>query len=109
MVKTRYIRSAFWIGTPVAGKEGQFQQAIENEVAPAFRKLPGVLAFKVLWTEKMEDSPPPIACQFLVEYADRADVAVMRASPERAAMGPRMKEIIGMFDGTVSHIEFAVT
>ena len=71
--------------------------------------MPGVLAFSVLWPEKVEDGAPPIACQFLVEYADRSDVEVMRASLERAAMGPRLKEIISMFDGTVSHIEFAVT
>jgi hypothetical protein len=108
MAQTRYIRSAFWIGAPVAGREKQFRDAIDTEMAVAFRKLPGVLAFKVLWPQKLEDGSPPIACQFLVEYADRADVEVMRVSPERAAIGPRLKEIIGMFNGTVSHIEFDV-
>lgn len=108
MAKTTYIRSAFWIGAPAVGKEKQFRDAIDTEVVAAFRKLPGVLAFKVLWPEKMDASAPPIACQFLVEYADRADVEIMRASPERAAIGPRMKEITNMFDGTLTHIEFHV-
>ena len=108
MAVTRYIRSAFWVGAPAAGKEKQFREAIDTEMVAAFRKLPGVLAFSVLWPEKVEDGAPPIACQFLVEYADRSDVEVMRASPERAAMGPRLKEIISMFDGTVSHIEYSV-
>ena len=108
MKDTRYIRSALWLGAPKAGSEKAFRDAIDNEVAPAFRKLPGVLDFRVLWPQKFEDEPPPIACQFLVEYADRADVATMRSSSERAAMGPRLKEVMAMFDGRTSHIEFDV-
>lgn len=108
MAEARYMRNAYWMGAPVSGKDEQFRKAIDTEVAPAFRQLPGILAMRVLWPEKADDGAPPIACEFLLEFADRADVEVMRTSPERAAMGPRLQEIMKMFEGSIRHIEFAV-
>ncbi len=108
MAEARYMRSAYWIGAPFSGKDEQFRNAIDAEVAPAFRRLPGVLAMRVLWPEKADEGAPAIACQFLLEFADRSDVEVMRASPERAAMGPRLQEVMKMFEGSIRHIEFAV-
>ena len=103
------IRSAFWLGTPKAGTEDNFRQVIENDLAPAMRKLPGVAGVKILWPLKLEDQPPPIACQVLVEFESEADLALMLASPGRAALRPRVLALAGAFEGRLSHIDYAVS
>lgn len=103
-----YIRSAFWIGRPKAGQEAAFKAAIDDELVPAMRRFPGVASVRSLWPEKREDSPPDIALQVLVEFDKREDTELMLASPERAALRPRVKEVATLFDGKMSHIEYQV-
>ena len=103
-----WIRSAFWLGQPKAGEEARFRELINRQAIPGFGALPGVLSAKALWPGRLEDSPPAICCQFLVEFAQREDIERMRSSPERAALGPLMRDIISLFDGKVSHIDYDV-
>ncbi len=103
-----WIRSAFWTGTVSAGAEARFQDGIDRELVPTLRQLPGVRDAKALWPKRLEDHPPPIACQILVEFDDRAAVDRMLASPERRAMRQRVRELVGLFDGTISHIDYEV-
>ncbi|MDB5583756.1 MAG: hypothetical protein JWR80_8932 [Bradyrhizobium sp.] len=56
----------------------------------------------------VRDGPPDIACQIIVEFASLAEVDRMLASPERQALRARVREIAGMFDGAISHIDFEV-
>ena len=88
-----WIRSAFWTGAARPGQEGQFQAAVDQELVPALRRLPGVQDASSLWPRRREDQPPNIACQVIVEFASRADVDTMLASPERHALRARVKEI----------------
>lgn len=103
-----WIRSAFWSGRIKAGLEARFSAAIDDELVPALIALPGVVAARALWPRRFEDSPPPIACQIIVEFASKADVDHMLASPERHTLRGRVREIAAMFDGQISHIDFAV-
>ncbi len=103
-----WIRSAFWTGRIKPGLEGQFATAIDDELIPALGRLPGVLGVRSLWPRRLEDDPPPIACQIIVEFADEADVDHMLASRERLRLRDRVREIAGMFDGAISHIDYAV-
>ena len=107
MSRIRWIRSAFWTGTPRPGAEAQWREGVDG-LLPAFRALPGVSDAKALWPTRLEDSPPAIACQFVVEFASRADLERMLASPERAAVRPLVKDVAALFDGSVSHIEYEV-
>jgi antibiotic biosynthesis monooxygenase (ABM) superfamily enzyme len=103
-----WIRSAFWSGTIKPGLEDQFKAAIDDELVPALGTLPGVIAVRSLWPRRLEDDPPAIACQIIVEFAGEADVDRMLASPERLKLRGRVREIAGMFDGGISHIDYAV-
>lgn len=103
-----WIRSAFWIGSPKAGHEEEFQQRMDHVMVPGMRALPGVRDAKALWPRKREDNPPNIACQFMVEFDTHADVERMLACPERAAIRPKVLEMIALFDGQFSHIEYEV-
>ena len=103
-----YIRSAFWIGRPRAGQEKAFMDGINLELVPAMRKFPGVRAVKALWPTQREDNPPDVALQILVEFDKREDAQLMLASAERLALRPRVKEVAGLFDGAMSHIEYDV-
>jgi hypothetical protein len=103
-----WIRSAFWTGVPRPGAEQSFREAVNDELVPALKLLPGVEDAKALWPRRLEDSPPQIACQILVEYASLADVDRMLASPERMALRARVREIASLFDGTISHIDYKV-
>lgn len=103
-----YVRSAFWIGRPKSGQEKAFADGIDAQLVPAMRKFPGVRGVKALWPCKFEDSPPDVALQILVEFDNEEDVATMLASPERAALRPRVKEVAGLFDGHLSHVEYRV-
>ncbi|MGI8492728.1 MAG: hypothetical protein ACR2NJ_08220, partial [Acidimicrobiales bacterium] len=49
-----------------------------------------------------------IACQVLVCFDGLADLERMLASPERHAPRPRVMEVVGRFDGTLSHIDYEV-
>jgi hypothetical protein len=108
MRSTTWIRSAFWVGAPRPGADAQWRDAINQDLLPAFRAVPGVSDAKACWPQKREDDPPAIACQFIVEFACRADLERMLASPERAAVRPRVKEVAALFDGHISHIEYQV-
>ena len=103
-----WIRSAFWVGAAKTGFEDAFREAINGELTPALRTLPGVRGAKALWPQRLEDSPPGIACQVLVEFDDRDGVDEMLASPGRQALRLRVREVAGMFDGAISHIDYAV-
>lgn len=108
MNRARWIRTAFWVGAPRSGMEAPWRDAIVRDLLPAFRAIPGVADAKACWPELREDDPPAIACQFIVEFASRADLDRMLAAPERAAVRPRVREAVALFDGHVSHIEYQV-
>lgn len=103
-----WVRSAFWTGAAKPGSEEAFRAAIDGELVPALMTLPGVIGARSLWPRKLEDSPPAIACQVEVEFATRADVDRMLASEGRAKLRLRVREIAGMFDGAISHIDYEV-
>lgn len=101
------VRSAFWIGQPHAGQESALRHAIDEAIIPAMRKFPGVSAVRALWPEATEDDPPRIWCQVIVEYASADDRARMMACPQRAELRPHIVAAKAMFDGTLSHIDYA--
>lgn len=105
---SHWIRSAFWIGATKTGTEERFLQHMDKVLIPALRALPGVGQARALWPRLREDEPPAILCQVLVEFASRADVDRMLASPERASMRPMVLEAKAMFEGQFSHIEYEV-
>ena len=105
---TRLIRSAFWVGRPREGREEAFERAMNLELVPGLGELPGVIAARALWPEKREDDPPAIYCQVLVEFADRSAMELMLSSPGRAALRDRVREVAAIFEGTLSHIDYAV-
>jgi antibiotic biosynthesis monooxygenase (ABM) superfamily enzyme len=102
------IRSAFWIGRPVAGRETWFRQQLDKHVLPAMSRLPGVLGVRALWPEHREDDPPDIHCQIVVEFDDEAAMQRMLASSERAALRPQVLALVQAFDGRMSHINYRV-
>jgi antibiotic biosynthesis monooxygenase (ABM) superfamily enzyme len=109
MSEIKWIRTAFWHGAPRPGAESQWRAAIEQEMLPAFRTLPGVHNVKACWPAEREDNAPQIACQFIIEFACREDCQRMRTSPERAALGPLVERVVALFDGYASHIEYQVS
>jgi hypothetical protein len=77
-------------------------------LVPALQRLPGVDSARSLWPRRLEDAPPNIACQILVEFSGLGRVDLMLASPERQALRARVKEVAALFDGTISHIDYEV-
>ena len=103
-----WIRSAFWVGSPQAAKASEFDRAVDTTLVPALRTLPGVSQARALWPRRLDDNPPAIYCQVIVEFADLAALETMLASPERRALRERVGEVAAMFDGTLSHIDYEV-
>lgn len=103
-----WIRSAFWTGAARPESATQFRDAINNELVPALKALPGVQDAKALWPRRLEDQPPGIACQILVQFDSLGDVDRMLASPERHRLRDRVREIAALFDGAISHIDYEV-
>lgn len=103
-----WVRSAYWIGAIRPGCEVEFVDLLDGALAPAMRSLPGVQAVRTLWPRRREDDPPNLACQVVVEFADRAGLERMLASDERQALRPRVLALREMFDGALSHIDFQV-
>ena len=103
-----WIRSAFWVGAPKTGEEQWFRDAVNLELGPGLRILPGVSGAKVLWPRRLEDQPPQVACQILVEFESLAEVDRMLGSAERRALRERVMLIAARFDGAISHIDYEV-
>lgn len=103
-----WIRSAFWMGRPKGGQEAEFDRAIDDELLPALNRLPGVTSARALWPRRFEDDAPAIYCQTIVEFADEAGLRTMMASEERKVMRSRVTELIALFDGGLSHIDYEV-
>ena len=103
------IRSAYWTGRPVAGEEARFREMVAEELVPAMRRFPGVAAVRALWPEQREEGAPPIHCQVVVEFADAAAKDAMMTCDARKALRPRVEAAAALFDGALSHIDFAVT
>lgn len=101
-----WIRSAFWIGKPKPGAETDFDQALNDDLIPAFRLIPTVERALVLWPQHREDHPPEIYCQVLVEFSSKAALDQMMGSPERLALRPRVLAAAQLFDGAISHIDY---
>ena len=103
-----WVRSAFWVGSPKPGADEEFHAAVNDELVPRLATLPGVRGARALWPRRLEDGPPDIACQVLVEFETRDDVDRMLASTGRMALRERVREIAGLFDGAISHIDYEV-
>ena len=108
MSNQRCIRSAYWIGKPKPGMEERFATLTNDTVIPAMRALPGVHDAWAMWPTSREDDPPAIACQIIVAFQNREDLARMLASPGRKEMRPTVVELKSIFDGHISHIEYDV-
>jgi len=100
------VRSAFWIGTPHAGRESDLADAIDTKLIPAMRRFPGVQAVHALWPQRREDDPPSIYCQVVVLFESTEDMQAMLQSDERAALRPQVGAAMALFDGRVSHIDY---
>jgi antibiotic biosynthesis monooxygenase (ABM) superfamily enzyme len=103
-----WIRSAFWVGSIKPGSEARFRAGIDGDMIPSLKALPGVRDAKALWPKKLDDEPPLIGCQILVEFADRAALERMLASAERRTLRGRVGELAALFDGKLSHIDYEV-
>lgn len=103
-----WMRSAYWVGAPKPGQEQSFRDQIDKVLLPRMQVFPGVQRVAALWPARSEDSPPIIACQVLVHFESREAADRMLASDARKALRPKVLEAVGMFDGTISHIEFEV-
>lgn len=102
------IRSAFWIGQVKSGAQIEFQTLMDQKLLATLKALPGVHDAQVLWPTLHEDGPPQVACQVLVMFNSRNDLARMLASTERQAMRADVVALRALFDGTISHIEYDV-
>ena len=103
-----WVRSAYWIGSIRPDREADFAALLDGVLAPAMRTLPGVRRVSTLWPMRREDDPPELACQVVVEFADRAGLELMLASSGRQALRPHVLALRAMFEGALSHIDFEV-
>lgn len=102
----RCVRSAYWIGAPRAGEEARFASVMNEQLLPMLRLLPGVQEAWALWPTLFEPGAPQVACQVVVVFAHREALAAMLASPQRQAMRAVVQDLLPVFDGVFSHIEF---
>jgi hypothetical protein len=100
-----WVRSAFWTGRPKPGSEALFRERIDA-LLPKLRVLPGVRGVRALWPRRLEDTPPDVYCQILVEFAGVTDIDAMLASPGRKELRGDVKSIAAQFDGAISHIDY---
>ena len=82
MSNNGWIRSAFWIGTMRPGFAQPLQDAMNRVLLRAFQTMPGICDSKACWPCKLEDGPPTIARQFLVEFDSRDELQRMLISPQ---------------------------
>ncbi|HEX7782231.1 MAG TPA: hypothetical protein VF509_05455 [Sphingobium sp.] len=103
-----WIRAAYWIGTISSENVDALTQAINEDVVPALRRLPGVKDALALWPRRYEHEAPAIACQLLIYFDSKADLDTMLESPERQAFRLGAREAIALFNGSISHVDFEV-
>ena len=108
MQHSMWVRSALWIGHPRPGREIELEDSISENLAPAMRRFPGVTDVRALWPRRCEGDPPKIYCQVIVDFQSADDLRCMMESAERSALRPYVEAAFGLFDGTISHIDYEV-
>ena len=98
---TRY---ALFEGTVAEGQAEAFRAAILDEVLPTWRAMPGALAVRVTFADERDEGAPEFPLILAIDYADRAAVDAMLASPVRMASRAATMSVLGrFFTGRIHH------
>ena len=104
-----YSRAAYMLGTVEEAKRAAFNRALETDVLPLIRSMPGVSDAHFHFTDEADENAPGIYALLTIYYASRADMDVALSSPIRGEMQQKFRALLPDFDGTLSHINSHVS
>lgn len=103
-----WIRAAYFDGKLLDDCKAEFIAAMENVIMPSIRSCPGLRKASVWWPRQYEDRSEDIFCQIIAEFDSEEGIAEMLGSPERRETREKLKQLLPMFEGVISHINFEV-
>jgi hypothetical protein len=100
------VRAAIYKGQPIEGAAERFRDAINNELIPTLRALPGVSDAWVFWPRSDRNEDPLMYCHMFSFFDDEEKLNIMLGSPLRNDYTRKRNELLALFKGTVSHMEY---
>jgi antibiotic biosynthesis monooxygenase (ABM) superfamily enzyme len=100
------VRAAIYEGRAIEGAEERLREAINNELIPALRALPGVAEAWIFWPRPAGSSAPSIYCQMLSLFDNEEQLNAMLNSRERDDYARKRNELLTLFNGKVSHMDY---
>jgi hypothetical protein len=100
------IRCAFFEGRVRDGKEAAFEDFVQQQLLPLWRRFPGSTGVRVLHHVAADPTAPPIHMMLEFDYPSQADIDRTMASPERTEAKAKTQELLSMFDGRLYHVVF---
>lgn len=103
-----YSRSAYMLGTVAEADRVSFNRALETDVLPIIRSMPGVTDAQFHFTEQRDPQAPEIYALLTIYYPSRTDMERALASPQRGEMQQKFKALLPAFQGTITHVNSTV-
>jgi len=100
------IRCAFFEGHVRDGKEAAFEDFVQQQLLPLWRRFPGSTGVRVLRHVAADPAAAPIHMILEFDYPSTAAIDRTMASPERTEAKAKTQELLSMFDGRLYHVVF---
>jgi len=103
------IRCAFFEGRVRNGMEAAFDDFVQQQLLPLWRRFPGSTGVRVLRHVTADPGALPVHMMLECDYPSQADIERTMASPERTEAKAKTQELLSMFEGRLYHIVFERT
>lgn len=104
-----WVRHGYFIGTVKPENQDKFNAFIDTKARAQWLKFPGLKSLRILRAKWHEDGAPGLYQTIELTFESKDAIDTMLASPERAAMGGIMSEIMPLFEGYTKHINYEVS
>ena len=103
-----YVRVGYFVGDVSDANRSRFERGLRDDIMPMVARLPGVIDARLMWGREYEDRAPRVHAAIMLSFASPEAVQVALASPGRTAMRGKLAELLPLFDGYITHVNFAV-
>ncbi len=104
-----WVRHGYFFGTVKPENQEKFNAFIDTKARAQWLKFPGLKKLRILREKSHDEGAPGIYQTIELTFESAEAIEKMLASPERAAMGPLMSEIMPLFEGYTKHVNYEVS
>lgn len=100
------VRQAFFEGSILPGREGDFEAYVAEKLLPMWLRFPGIREVRVLYNIERDEGAPSYPMVLSTMYDSREALAAALESPVRYESREATKGLFDMFEGHIHHHVF---